>query len=196
MDDNEIQYLKDILNAPLSIEKFIDKYLEKFSLSQNLETQYKGKKFLNQLIKDTANKDLKDILKSYFKDFQLVKAKNSVTSNISSDIKNDLKSKFCAGVILAFIENHKGREEIYDLLLTSKFDGIFEDVRLLITKTMHFNKSPSDLFELLDLKGLNFTKNQLFSREIRRLCRFANYPFKGDLYLEVEKALNYINSYK
>ena len=61
---------------------------------------------------------------------------------------------------------------------------------------MHFNKSPSDLFELLDLKGLNFTKNQLFSREIRRLCRFANYPFKGDLYLEVEKALNYINSYK
>ena len=58
------------------------------------------------------------------------------------------------------------------------------------------NKSPSDLFELLDLKGLNFTKNQLFSREIRRLCRFANYPFKGDLYLEVEKALNYINSHK
>ena len=193
IDDNEVQYLKDILNAPLSIEKFIDKYLEKFSFSQNLETQYKGKKFLNQLIKDTANKDLKDILKSYFKDFQLVKTKNSVTSNISLNIKNDLKSKFCAGVILAFIENHKGREEIYDLLLTSKFDGIFEDVRLLITKTMHFNKSPSDLFELLDLKGLNFTKNQLFSREIRRLCRFANYPFKGDLYLEVEKALNYIN---
>jgi hypothetical protein len=53
--------------------------------------------------------------------------------------------------------------------------------------------SPNKIIEELDLKGLNFTKNELFSREIRRLCRFANKSFKGNKYLEVEKALEYIN---
>ncbi len=194
IDNNEVKYFKDILDNPLSIEKFIEKYLEKFSLNTNLEMQYKGKKFLNQLIKDTANKDLKDILKLYFKDFQSVRTKPLISNNIAPSIKNDLKSKFCAGVILAFIENEKGRDEIYDLLLTSKFEGIFEEIRVIITKTMYFNKSPSDIFEQLDYKGLNFTKNQLFSREIRRLCRFANSTFNGNLYLEIEKTLNYINT--
>ena len=196
IDNNEINYLKDTLKNPLTIEKFIEKYLEKFSLSENLETQYKGKKFLKQLINDTANKDLRDVLKSHFKDFQSIKSKPNTSNNIKLDIKNDLKSKFSAGVILAFIENVKGREQIYDLLLISNFEGIFEEIRSLITKTIHFNKSAADLFELLDLKGLNFSKNQLFSREIRRLCRFANSSFKGDFYLEVEKALEYINKIK
>jgi DNA primase len=196
IDNNEINYLKDTLKNPLTIEKFIEKYLEKFSLSENLETQYKGKKFLKQLINDTANKDLRDVLKSHFKDFQSIKSKPNTSNNIKLDIKNDLKSKFSAGVILAFIENVKGREQIYDLLLISNFEGIFEEIRSLITKTIHFNKSPAELFELLDLKGLNFSKNQLFSREIRRLCRFANSSFEGDFYLEVEKALEYINKIK
>jgi hypothetical protein len=40
---------------------------------------------------------------------------------------------------------------------------------------------------------LNFTKNLLFSNEVRRLCRFASSNFKGDPYNEIEKTVNFIN---
>jgi len=192
LDDSKINLLKELLGNPLSIESFIEKYLEKFSLSENIETQYKGKKYLTQLINSVENSDLKEIIKDHFKGIGTKKKLNSPDiSNIQ--LKNDLKSKFSAAVILAFIENPSLRENVYDIILISRFDGIFEEIRKLITKTEYFKSSPEELFDKLNTNGLNFNKNQLFSREIRRLCKFANSNFKGDFYLEINKALNYIN---
>ena len=42
-------------------------------------------------------------------------------------------------------------------------------------------------------KKKSFTKNLLFSNEVRRLCRFASSNFKGDPYNEIEKTVNFIN---
>ncbi|MDC0861983.1 DNA primase [Alphaproteobacteria bacterium] len=192
LDDNKINYLKELLDNPLSIESFIEKYLEKFSLSENIETQYKGKKYITQLISNIANKDLREIIKNHFKGAVTVKKINS-SEFLNIKYKNDLKTKFSAGVILTFIENPTLREKVYDIILIARFDGIFEEIRKFITKKEHFNKSPEVLYEELDTNGLNFSKNRLFSREIRRLCKFANQNFKGDFYQEISKALNYIN---
>ncbi len=191
IDENKISLLKDLINSPLSLERFIEKYLEKFSKSSNIEIQYKGKKFIKKLIEDIANKDLKELLKAHFKDFNF--QATTPPNNTDIIIKNDLKSKFSAGIILTYIEVKEIREEVLDLLIISKFDGIFEDIRKLITKKDYLVKSSEAIFNELDLKRLNFNKNKLFSREIRRLCKFANPTFKGNLYLEIEKAITYIN---
>ena len=56
------------------------------------------------------------------------------------------------------------------------------------------NLNPDEIYSILDSKGLNFTKNLLFSNEVRRLCRFASPAFKDDPYNEIEKTINFINS--
>ncbi|MAV83006.1 MAG: DNA primase [Pelagibacteraceae bacterium] len=192
IDSNKTNFLKDILSSPLSIEKFIEKYLEQYSKNTNVETQYKGKKFLKQFIDNIANQDLKKIFSDYFKNFNIPISNNSKNPN-QLLFNKDLKSKFSAAIILAYIENVNLRGEILDLILSSKFNDIFEQIRLIITNKSFLKKLPNEIYEELDLKGLNFTKNELFSREIRRLCRFANNSFKGDFYLEVERAIEYIN---
>ena len=96
-------------------------------------------------------------------------------------------------MILFYIENPDSREKIYDLLATAKFQSKFKDIRNEIIKKNLFKSTPNELHDHLESKGLNFTKNLLFSNEVRRLCRFASSSFKGDPYNEIEKTINFIN---
>ena len=92
-----------------------------------------------------------------------------------------------------YIENLNSREKIYDLLATANFQSKFRDIRNEIIKKNHFKSTSNELYDHLESKGLNFTKNLLFSNEVRRLCRFASSNFKGDPYNEIEKTVNFIN---
>ena len=79
------------------------------------------------------------------------------------------------------------------MIATAKFNGKFREIRDLIIKKTLFKSTSIEIYEELDSKGLNFTKNLLFSNEVRRLCRFASSNFKGDPYNEIEKTVNFIN---
>ena len=101
---------------------------------------------------------------------------------------------FSAALIIFFIENPSSRERVFDLIATAKFDKKFKEIRDQIIKKTLFKSSSSEIYDHLDSKGLNFTKNLLFSNEVRRLCRFASSNFKGDPYNEIEKTINFINN--
>ena len=107
---------------------------------------------------------------------------------------SDLKAKFSAAIIMFYIENLNSREKIYDLLATANFQSKFRDIRNEIIKKNHFKSTSNELYDHLESKGLNFTKNLLFSNEVRRLCRFASPNFNEDPYDEIEKTVSFINS--
>ena len=198
IDDHLHDKLSKLLESPLSIEQLIEKYIEKYKISENIDEQFKGSKILKSLLSSISNSDLKKILTNHFKQ------STSIVENRSSNIyknkinkiefKNDLRSKFSAGLIIFYIENVDWREKIYDLIATAKFDGKFKSIRDEIIKKNLFKSTSSEIYNLLDSKGLNFTKNLLFSNEVLRLCRFASSKFKGDPYNEIEKTINYINN--
>jgi hypothetical protein len=188
--------LVKLINQPLNIENFIDKYLEKYFSSNDIDEQFKGSKALKGILSSIENIDLKKILNQYFQN----KSPNSKSrpKNQNKQISfvetgKDLKSKFSAGLILFYIENPDSRERIYDLLATAKFQSKFKDIRNEIIKKNLFKSTPNELHDHLESKGLNFAKNLLFSNEVRRLCRFASSSFEGDPYNEIEKTINFIN---
>ena len=110
------------------------------------------------------------------------------------NFKNDLRSKFSAALIIFYIENPDKRENTFDMIASAKFEGRFREIRDQIIKKTLFKSTASDIYDVLDSKGLNFTKNLLFSNEVRRLCRFASSNFKGDPFIEFEKTINFINN--
>ena len=196
IESNMIEALNKLFDQPLKIEELIEKYLEKYSKSNDVDNQFKGSKVLKSLLNNISNNDLKKILSSHFNKIQSSKTinknqKNSNTQNL--DLKFDLKSKFSAALIIFFIENPPQRERIYDLIATAKFEGKFKVIRDLLIKKTHFKSTTFEIYSELDSKGLNFTKNLLFSNEVRRLCRFASSNFKGDPYNEIEKTVNFLN---
>ena len=197
LDSNLEEQLNKLLDNPLNIEQLIEKYLEKYNYSQNIDEKFKGSKILKNLLSTVANKDLKKILNDYFSEIkksQNYKSKRNTSINSHIEIKNDLKSKFSAALIIFFIENPSSRERVFDLIATAKFDKKFKEIRDQIIKKTLFKSSSSEIYDHLDSKGLNFTKNLLFSNEVRRLCRFASTNFKGDPYNEIEKTINFINN--
>ena len=119
---------------------------------------------------------------------------NSKLNNQKLEFKFDLKSKFSAALIIFYIENLPNRERVFDLIATAKFEGKFRQIRDLIIKKSLFKSPTIEIYEELDSKGLNFTKNLLFSNEVRRLCRFASPKFNEDPYNEIEKTISFINS--
>ena len=80
------------------------------------------------------------------------------------------------------------------MIATAKFEGKFREIRDLIIKKTLFKSTTIEIYKELDSKGLNFTKNLLFSNEVRRLCRFASPKFNEDPYNEIEKTISFINS--
>ena len=188
--------LTKLINKPLNIEQFIDKYLEKYFFSNDIDEQFKGSKVLKSILSSIENVDLKKILNKYFQNKPPnLKShfKNQNKQISTAEMGKDLKSKFSAALILFYIENPDSREKIYDLLATAKFQLKFKDIRNEIIKKNLFKSTPNELHDHLESKGLNFTKNLLFSNEVRRLCRFASSSFKGDPYNEIEKTINFIN---
>lgn len=188
--------LTKLINQPLNIEQFIDKYLEKYFFSNDIDEQFKGSKVLKSILSSIENVDLKKILNKYFQNKPPnLKShfKNQNKQISTAEMGKDLKSKFSAALILFYIENPDSREKIYDLLATAKFQLKFKDIRNEIIKKNLFKSTPNELHDHLESKGLNFTKNLLFSNEVRRLCRFASSSFKGDPYNEIEKTINFIN---
>jgi len=197
--DSDLQDQFDkLINSPLNIEQLIEKYLEKYNTSKNVDERFKGSKILKSFLTSIANKDLKKILTDFFNSTNFQTKKNTFKSNASSvtqiQITNDLKSKFSAALIIYFIENPNFREKVFDLIATAKFDSKFKQIRDIIIKKSLLKSPPNEIYTFLESKGLNFTKNLLFSNEVRRLCRFASSNFKGDPYNEIEKAINYINN--
>ena len=55
-----------LINQPLNIEQFIDKYLDKYFSSNDIDEQFKGSKALKGILSSIENLDLKKILKSHF----------------------------------------------------------------------------------------------------------------------------------
>ncbi len=189
--------LNKLIDQPLSIEELMEKYLEKFSKSKDVDSQFKGSKVLKSLLDNISNVDLKKILTNHFNKIsikQVSNRNNSYSLNQKLELKFDLKSKFSAALIIFFIENPSQRERVYDLIGTAKFDGKFREIRDLIIKKSHFKSTANEIYAKLDSKGLNFVKNLLFSNEVRRLCRFASPSFKNDPYNEIEKTISFINS--
>ena len=196
IESNMSEKLNKLLEQPLSIEDLIEKYLEKFTKSSDVDSQFKGSKVLKSLLDNISNKDLKKILTNHFKKInikQISKFNNIKLNNEKLVLKFDLKSKFSAALIIFYIENPTQRERVYDLISTAKFEGKFREIRDLIIKKKLFKSTTLEIYTNLDSKGLNFTKNLLFSNEVRRLCRFASPKFKNDMYNEIEKAVNYLN---
>ena len=196
-DGGKEQFL-NLVDKPLSIEKLIEKYLEKYSSSEDLDIQFQGTKILQNFLSNIANADLKKIFKNHFEKISK-NSKSSQPNSLSSNKKNfnaqsDLKSKFVAGVILFYIENPNSRDKIYDLIATANISDYYKEIRDIIIKKSHKYLNPDEIYSILDSKGLNFTKNLLFSNEVRRLCRFASPSFKGDPYNEIEKTINFINT--
>ena len=186
-----------LIDQPLSIEELIEKYLDKFYSKNDIDSKFKGSKVLKSLLENISNLDLKKILTNHFDKINLKRTKlikDNKSSNLKYlDIKNDLKSKFSAGIIIFFIENPSQREKVYDLVATAKFDGKFKEIRDLIIKKTLFKSTSIEIYTELDSKGLNFVKNLLFSNEVRRLCRFASPSFNKDPYNEIEKTISFIN---
>ena len=54
-------------NHPLNIEQLIERYLDRYNSSQDINDQFKGSKILKSLLETIANKDLKNILKNCLK---------------------------------------------------------------------------------------------------------------------------------
>ena len=197
IESNMSDILSKLIEQPLSIEELIEKYLEKFNKSTDIDSQFKGSKVLKSLLANISNVDLKKILNNHFNKMNLKKInlKTNINSNTKNlELKSDLKSKFSAALIIFFIENQSQRERVYDLIATAKFDGKFKEIRDLVIKKTLFKSTSIEIYAELDSKGLNFTKNLLFSNEVRRLCRFASPKFSEDPYNEIEKAISFINS--
>ena len=197
IESNMSDTLSKLIERPLSIEELIEKYLEKFYKSTDLDSQFKGSKVLKSLLANISNVDLKKILNNYFNNMNIRKTihKTNINSNTKNlDLKSDLKSKFSSALIIFFIENQSQRERVYDLIATAKFEGKFKEIRDLIIKKTLFKSTSIEIYAELDSKGLNFTKNLLFSNEVRRLCRFASPKSSEDPYNEIEKAIGFINS--
>ncbi len=189
--------LNRLIDQPLSIEELIEKYLEKFNKSKDVDSQFKGSKVLKSLLTNISNVDLKKILTKHFDNInsRKINKKPSGSSNTQNlELKFDLKSKFSAALIIFFIENQSQRERVYDLIATAKFDGKFKEIRDLVIKKTLFKSTTIEIYAELDSKGLNFAKNLLFSNEVRRLCRFASPKFNNDPYNEIEKTISFINS--
>ncbi len=189
--------LNKLIDQPLSIEELIEKYIEKFTKSEDIDSQFKGSKVLKSLLSNISNSDLKKILSNHFSKINLkASSKNSNINNSTQqlDLKFDLRSKFSAALIIFFIEKPSHREKVYDLIATAKFEGKFREIRDLVIKKTLFKSTTIEVYSELDSKGLNFTKNLLFSNEVRRLCRFVSPKFKDDPYNEIEKTISFINS--
>ena len=141
--------LSRLIDQPLSIEELIEKYLEKFNKSTDIDSQFKGSKVLKSLLTNVSNIDLKKILTKHFDNInsRKVNQKASVNSNTQNlELKFDLKSKFSAALIIFFIENQSQRERVYDLIATAKFDGKFKEIRdLVINCLLYTSPSPRDL---------------------------------------------------
>ena len=198
LDSNLQDQLNKLIDSPLNIEQLIEKYLEKYNSSNNVDERFKASKILKNLLNTIANKDLKKILTDFFHSHYFNKNKTKISQSNSKknqiEFANDLKSKFSAALMIYYIENPKGREKVFDLIAAAKFDKKFKEIRDLIIKKTLFKSTPNEIYNLLDSKGLNFTKNLLFSNEVRRLCRFAKSNYKGDPYNEIEKTINFINN--
>mgnify|MGYP006216996063 CR=1 FL=1 len=103
IESNMSDKLNKLLHQPLSIEELIEKYLEKFSKSDDVDSQFKGSKVLKSLLDNISNIDLKKILSNHFNKISSNKipTKNNLKSNNQKlDLKFDLKSKFSAGVVI------------------------------------------------------------------------------------------------
>ena len=105
IESNMSGTLNKLFDQPLKIEELIEKYLEKFSKSNDVDSQFKGSKVLKSLINNISNNDLKKILSNHFNKTQSKKTinknqKNSNTQNL--DLNFDLKSKFSAALIIFF----------------------------------------------------------------------------------------------
>ncbi len=197
IESNMSDKLNKLIDNPLSIEELIEKYLEKFSKSNDIDNQFKGSKVLKSLLNNISNTDLKKILTNHFNKISLNQKSmknNSKSNNQNLELKFDLKSKFSAALIIFYIENISDRERVFDLIATAKFDGKFREIRDLIIKKTLFKSTTIEIYEELDSKGLNFTKNLLFSNEVRRLCRFVSPKFDEDPYTEIEKTISFLNS--
>ncbi len=197
IESNMSDKLNKLLDQPLSIEELIEKYIENFLKSDNVDNQFKASKVLKSLLNNIANNDLKKILINHFNKISLnqTSVKNTpIPNNQKFELKFDLKSKFSAALIIFYIENQPHRERVYDLISTAKFEGKFKEIRDLIIKKTLFKSTTMEIYEELNSKGLNFTKNLLFSNEVRRLCRFASSKFNKDPYNEIEKTISFINS--
>ena len=197
IESNMFDKLNKLLDQPLQIEELIERYLDKFSKSNDVDSQFKGSKVLKSLLNNISNVDLKKILINHFNQLSLKKSSNinkSKSINQKLEFKFDLKSKFSAALIIFYIENLPHRERVFDLIATAKFEGNFKKIRDLIIKKTLFKSTTIEIYEELDSKGLNFTKNLLFSNEVRRLCRFASPKFNKDPYNEIEKTINFINT--
>ena len=196
LDSNSYDHLNKLIDSPLSLEQLIEKYLEKYTSSSNVDDRFKGSKILKDLLNTISNKDLKKILVDYFSSKNYKKKINISPKNKSNnqiEISHDLRSKFSAALIIYFIENPDNREKIFDMIATAKFDKKFKEIRDVIIKKTLFKSTSNEIYGILESKGLNFTKNLLFSNEVRRLCRFASSDYKGDPYNEIEKTINFIN---
>ena len=138
--------LTKLINQPLNIEQFIDKYLEKYFFSNDIDEQFKGSKVLKSILSSIENVDLKKILNKYFQNKppnlkSHLKIQNKQIS--TAEMGKDLKSKFSAALILFYIENPDSREKIYDLLATAKFQSKFKDIRNEIIKKNLFKSTQS-----------------------------------------------------
>ena len=197
IESNMFDKLNKLIDQPLQIEELIEKYLEKYYKSNDVDSQFKGSKVLKSLLDNISNVDLKKILTNHFNKLNLKnssKINNSKSINQKLELNFDLKSKFSAALIIFYIENQPHRERVFDLIATAKFEGKFKEIRDLIIKKTLFKSTTIQIYEELDSKGLNFTKNLLFSNEVRRLCRFASPNFNEDPYNEIEKTISFINS--
>ncbi len=197
IESNMSDKLYKLIDQPLSIEELIEKYIDKFRKSNDVDNQFKGSKVLKSLLNNVSNIDLKKILTNHFNKISSnqIKMKNNLKSNNQKlELKFDLKSKFSAALIMFYIEKPSDRERVFDLIATAKFEGKFREIRDLIIKKTLFKSTTIEIYEDLDSKGLNFTKNLLFSNEVRRLCRFVSPNYKDDPYNEIEKTISFINS--
>ena len=61
IESNMSDKLNKLLDQPLSIEELIEKYLEKFRKSNDVDSQFKGSKVLKSLLNNVSNIDLKKI---------------------------------------------------------------------------------------------------------------------------------------
>ena len=129
IESNMSDTLNRLIDQPLSIEELIEKYLEKFNKSTDIDSQFKGSKVLKSLLTNISNIDLKKILTKHFDNINSRKVNQKASVNFNTqnlELKFDLKSKFSAALIIFFIENQSQRERVYDLIATAKFDGKFK----------------------------------------------------------------------
>jgi DNA primase len=107
VDSNLHDKLSNLIDNPLNIEQLMEKYLDRYNSSQDINDQFKGSKILKSLLETIANKDLKDILNNYFKEKKantLNKKGISQKKQINQiEFKNDLKSKFSAALLIFYI---------------------------------------------------------------------------------------------